>query len=110
MPKVRDLGIHVMPAGKPEIGPGDGAMTPMLACPSQTCVNDSLNHICTPPTAVECMPHSEAEELPHCAEKSDCTEHSHPGSDTYKAGAFTPDAIAQLRQQLRDQIGNQPVN
>lgn len=103
MPKVRDLGINVIPATMrpPEIGPGG-----VIACPDNTCL---ATNRCTPPTA-QCEPHSEHEPRPpHCAETSHCAGQSNPPYVHY-AGGFTPDAIVQLKQQLHDRIGKQLVN
>jgi hypothetical protein len=102
MPKIRDLGINVIPVimRLPELGPGGG----MLACPPPSDCGATFK--CTE-VSPACEPHSGAERPPHCAAQSHCADHSYPPK-AYYAGGFTPDAVAQLRQQLRDQIGTSP--
>jgi hypothetical protein len=77
MPKIRDLGINVIPATMrpPEIGMGGFPM-------SETC-----NPTC-PDNTAQCEPNS------GCAAPS----------ARYMAGGFTDDAVVQLKQQLRNSI------
>lgn len=81
MPKIRDLGINVIPVTMrpPEIGLGGGYV---LANDPPTC---DTNESCDP--SGQCEP--------------SCEESGAPRG----AGGLGPEAIAQLRHQLRNRIG-----
>ena len=86
MPKIRDLGINVIPVTmRPlEIGPGT-AFDLNAACRGETCTQSSG----------QCVP--------TCKPPSVCAANT---SKKYEAAGFTDGAIAQLRQQLYDSIRN----
>jgi hypothetical protein len=103
MAKIRDLGISAIPVSmRPlEIGPGAAFDVPgqpeiaYFACEQCQCDNEG--------TAV--------------ANTSDCSPSgcypavsapAGPGADRYRGG-FTPDVVAQLRQQIQAHIGNELV-
>jgi hypothetical protein len=98
MPKIRDLGINVIPATMrpPEIGPGGCGptiTTCQLTIPcAETCPSDTQ----------QCLPSGR----PRCTPKSNCAEKSH-GKYASEGGGLTPGAIIQLKQQLQDRIGTQ---
>jgi len=84
MLKIRDLGINVIPVTMrpPEIGPG-GAIVQI----------DRATPTCSETCGESCDPTGQC--LPSCDGASRAPRH--------RAG-FTDDAIAQLRQQLRNQV------
>ena len=85
MPKIRDLGINVIPVTMrpPEIGPGGG-----YDMADETCGNNTL---CNQET---CNPSGQC--VPSCDRAS-----AAPG---YEARGFGDEAISQLRQQLQNRI------
>ena len=84
MIKIRDLGINVIPVTMrpPEIGPGGG----IVQNEPGTCVNETCGDSCDP--SGQCVP--------SCDEASRAPGH-HMG--------FSSDGAAQLRHQLRNQLG-----
>jgi len=83
MPKIRDLGINVIPMTMrpPEIGRGGGYQL------GADCANSCEGTFtCPEPSLPNCVP--------------SCAPSSHPR----RAGGLTPDAIAQLKQQLQNQL------
>jgi hypothetical protein len=134
MPKIRDLGINTIPITMrpPEIGPGGGIFAcnqshndHASACGSPSCVgqgtsacgdlsckphDDDATSACGSPSCIvdetsgcespSCIDDDETSgcESPSCA-KSPKSPHDH------HASAFSPAAIAQLKQQLELHIG-----
>lgn len=114
MPKIKDLGISVLPATMrpPEIGPGGGylAQCAMLTCSNRGCGTPSG----------QCEPHSGEVQPPHCHEHTakpegepsapvECAA-SHTPEKNYDARGFSAEAAAQLREQLEDHLRNELVN
>jgi hypothetical protein len=89
MPKIRDLGINVIPVTMrpPEIGPGGGYEMQDTG----TCVNET---ICNQET---CNPSGQC--VPSCDRAS--------VEKGYEAHGFGYEAIAQLKQQLQNRIDQQ---
>ena len=92
MPKIRDLGINVIPVTMrpPEIGPGGGYDMAMGAGDG-TCNNNTL---CNEET---CNPSGQC--VPSCDGAS--------AARGYEARGFGDEAISQLRQQLQNRIDQQ---
>lgn len=119
MPKIRDLGINTIPITMrpPEIGPGGAIFAchkshgdqtsacgepscigdEQSACGDVSCKPDDETSACGEPSCVGDV-HSTCGD-PSCAPKSPRSPHDH------RASAFSPAAIAQLRQQLEIHIG-----
>lgn len=95
MPKIRDLGISVIPATMrpPEIGPGSCGAT-------VTCQVTQPCYETCPSDTGQCLPSGR----PKCEPKSNCPDKSHKKT-AGQAGGLTPGAIIQLKQQLQDRIG-----
>lgn len=117
MPKIRDLGINTIPLTMrpPEIGEGGGHE--YFACgdhssdAEKSCLGQNQTSACGASCGAE-------DDMPD--ESSGCSDASCGHDDDkdkdkdkdkdrdkggYKLGAFHPEAIAQLRQQLEQQIG-----
>ena len=109
MPKIRDLGINVIPSkmGPPEIGAGGLYAMPQNPCGEVTCgltVVDCTKGQCdvscgdTCGTTAVCGPRSRAGDPCRASSKK-------PTSRKKSAGGLTPEHIAALKQQLQLQIG-----
>jgi hypothetical protein len=85
MPKIRDLGINVIPVTMrpPEIGPGGGYDMAADTCNSET---NCLEETCNP--SGQC--------IPSCEQGSRA-----PG---YRTAGFSDGAVAQLRQQMQNRL------
>ena len=83
MPKIRDLGINVIPVN---MRPLEGAIPLNVACRGETCVGG---------TSGQCVPSCKAPSV-QCAAAS---------PKKYEATGFSAPVIAQLRQQLHHQLG-----
>lgn len=102
MPKIRDLGINVIPATMrpPEMGGGGGdagCHPTEQPCPPRSqepCQNTCNPSSCPPPSAPPCDP-------TECDPTENCSSRRKNGSD------LPEDAVAQLRQQLHHQIAEQ---
>ena len=118
MPKIRDLGISVIPATMrpPEIGGGAADIIYNMA----QCERSASAPDCHPTEAPECRPTNRPCDPtpPHCA-PSPCqgspqccpTEHQSVCSGkNADAVELPPDVIVQLKQQLQQQIGATLLN
>ncbi len=117
MARIRDLGINVIPGTmRPlEIGPGaafdmagERPVPCILVSACQACVCEEPSNLgetsCDPSGADPCRPQHSRDEGPGCPGASGKPNPPH------RAGAFSGDAIAQLRQQLRAQLENKTVH
>jgi hypothetical protein len=97
MPKIRDLGISVIPATMrpPQIGYG-------AAGPDDACIPTDPGHPCNP-TDPQCVPSSP----PQCdatpGDQCCPTDQPHSAKDR-DGGGISPDTRRALMQQLREQI------
>ena len=83
-PKIRDLGINVIP----------GTMRPPYM---DMCTDATFTEPCEPGSTGQCVPSGK----PQCP--NTCPNNTKPPKQ--HAGGLTPDVVAQLRQQLNTQIG-----
>ena len=106
MPKIRDLGISVIPVTMrpPEIGGGAADIYHMAQCEPTDAKKPPdcrpTNRPCNP-TPPDCAP-SPCHGSPQCCPTDDQSVCSGKSADPV---ALPPDAILQLRQQLQQQIG-----
>jgi len=105
MSKFRDLGINTIPntMRPPEIGDGGGHGGPNEPGTGTSCPSGPT---CTEPDDDEDGPGTSCPSGSTCLGGDD-DEHKHsPKPPKHRAGAFTPEAVAQLRQELADRIGS----
>jgi hypothetical protein len=115
MPKIRDLGINVIPATMrpPEIGKGAYYMGGGITCdnpsgkpcvPSsgnQPCDDPSVRPPCDNPSGKPCSPPS----AEPCDNPSGVTGPTGQGGGGKRVASLGADAIAQLRQQMQGRLG-----
>lgn len=111
MPKIRDLGINVIPATMrpPEIGPGGGF--DLAAAPAvgyQIYLTETCQEATCPESSGQCVP-SVGAPPPTCAATPPDPPHLE-GGYRYDVGGLTHDAIVQLKQHLQDLIGTELQN
>jgi len=125
MARIRDLGIHVIPVTmRPlEIGPGAAAGMAGDESGPDRCIGTGVCHACDEceaatglPADTSCDPSGICpagtcgDTAPACAEQS-CPDRGTSGRPPRQhSGAFSDDAVAQLKRQLRTQIGREMVN
>ncbi len=127
MPRIRDLGISFIPVTMrpPEIGGGADVgqygepNLPLHFAGEPKCENTKQPHCeatkkpCDPTKPPVCVPSNEPLCVPtNICERTRCDPDSQCGHTGQSASAVTlpDDAIAQLRQQLRQHIGGELVN
>ena len=125
MPRIRDLGINVIPATMrpPEIGPGGGfdvnppaAEYPFLLCDDNTCLvnshcTESSAHVCETTSCVD--PSGRKDKCvasPPGCQGNTCANSCEQASTKKNASGLTDDAVAELKRHLHARIGTQLEN
>ena len=118
MPKIRDLGINVIPVTMrpPEVGGGGGdvkywaagdvgchpTMDPCEPPSQEPCENTCNQNSCKPTPPPPCHPTNEP-----CVDVSECDPTDRCSGYKTRSSALPEDAVTQLRQQLHHQIAEQ---
>ena len=102
MPKIRDLGISWIPATARPLEIGDGASDPTDTCEPTTHPYAPECEPTTHPYVPECEPTTHP-----CQPTTPPDPSSQPGTEDGGQSAMPPEAIAELKRQLQQQISTE---
>ena len=110
MPRIRDLGINVIPATRAGNYPmymSISACSDNSDCATSTCCSEGSHSPCDnscsgSSTKQECQ---RTNKPPGCDPNSNCPQNSQQGN--YAASRLSDEVIAQLRQHLRHRVGTE---